>query len=302
MSNNIVKTYWSLLKGYIGDWFIEILVNIVSRRMGKRRFQKLIISIISPRMGEIMLQDFYEYLNRYSLLGMNIGRGGNPENSGEKNVLDYLTQHFALSNDLTIFDVGANIGEYSTLLKQVFSKKAVIHAFEPSPKTFGKLKLNIGDDAKIRVYNFGFGDSNAKTVLYSNADESGLASVYKRRLDHFNINMDRREEIEIKTLDTFCDDQKIDHIHFLKLDVEGNELRVLEGASKMLSSGGIDFIQFEFGGCNIDSRTYFQDFYYLLSDRYQIYRIVMDGLYPISQYKEMYEAFITTNYLAEKKS
>jgi len=69
----------------------------------------------------------------------------------------------------------------------------------------------------------------------------------------------------------------------------------------MLHSGSIDFIQFEFGGCNIDSRTYFQDFYYLLKDNYKIYRIVKDGIYPINQYREMYEAFITTNYLAEKK-
>ncbi len=69
----------------------------------------------------------------------------------------------------------------------------------------------------------------------------------------------------------------------------------------MLGSGAVDFIQFEFGGCNIDSRTYFQDFYYLLNDRYKISRILKDGLYPISRYKEMYEAFTTTNYLAEKK-
>ena len=69
----------------------------------------------------------------------------------------------------------------------------------------------------------------------------------------------------------------------------------------MLENHKVDFIQFEFGGRNIDSRTYFQDFYYLLKEDYYIYRIVKDGLYKIERYKEMYEAFITTNYLAERK-
>lgn len=257
--------------------------------------------ILSPLSGKKSFQKIFESLYLFSLFGMNIGRGGNPKDSGEKNAMSYINRHFEMLNDLTIFDVGANIGHYSVLLKEIFGEKAIIHSFEPSKKTFDKLISNIGDKNKIYLHNFGFGSENTKIILYSDSDESGLASVYKRRLDHFNIDMSKSEQIEIKTLDTFCNDQKIEHIHFLKLDVEGHELKVMEGASKMLKSGAIDFIQFEFGGCNIDSRTFFQDFYYLLKDNYKIYRIVKDGLYQINQYKEMYEAFTTTNYLAEKK-
>jgi len=83
------------------------------------------------------------------------------------------------------------------------------------------------------------------------------------------------------------------------MDVEGNELKVLDGALNMLASKRIRFIQFEFGGCNIDSRTFFQDFYYLLNKDFQLYRIVQDGLFPINHYKECYELFMTTNFLAE---
>ena len=63
----------------------------------------------------------------------------------------------------------------------------------------------------------------------------------------------------------------------------------------------IKFIQFEFGSCNIDSKTYFQDFWYLLKDNYNIYRIVKDGITPIIKYKETSEIFTTINYLAELK-
>lgn len=70
----------------------------------------------------------------------------------------------------------------------------------------------------------------------------------------------------------------------------------------MIEDRKIDFIQFEFGGCNIDSRTFFQDFWYLLHDKYNIFRIIPTGLYPIKEYSEMREIFLCTNYLAELKS
>jgi Methyltransferase FkbM domain len=78
------------------------------------------------------------------------------------------------------------------------------------------------------------------------------------------------------------------------VDVEGNELNVLKGASEMIRKGNIDFIQFEFGGTDIDSRTFFQDFYYLLKDNYKIYRIYRNGLDPIRQYNQTQEIFLAS--------
>ena len=69
----------------------------------------------------------------------------------------------------------------------------------------------------------------------------------------------------------------------------------------MLESRAIAIIQFEFGNCNIASRTYFQDFYYLLEPNYRIYRILGHGLRPVRGYRESQEVFLTTNYLAVAK-
>jgi FkbM family methyltransferase len=149
--------------------------------------------------------------------------------------------------------------------------------------------------------NFGFSDKEYSQILYTNSVGSGLASVYQRNLDHFGIKMDETEEIKLTTVDSYCSSNKIEHIHFLKLDVEGHELSVLNGAKHMIENGRVDFIQFEFGGCNIDSRTFFQDFFYLLKDRYKIFRILENGVYELPFYKETYELFITVNYLAIKK-
>jgi hypothetical protein len=116
---------------------------------------------------------------------------------------------------------------------------------------------------------------------------------------HFGVQLDNREAVTVNTLDEFCRQRSIERIDFLKLDVEGSEYRVLMGARRLLESRAIKFIQFEFGGANIDARTYFRDFYNLLSPTYTIYLILKDGLRPVTRYLERSEVFLTTNYLAE---
>ena len=65
--------------------------------------------------------------------------------------------------------------------------------------------------------------------------------------------------MNVRTLDSICEQEKVDTIHFLKIDVEGHELQTIEGASNLISSGSIDFIQFEFGGpINPQFRIFFQ--------------------------------------------
>lgn len=261
---------------------------------------KILTSILTSMAGKKKYQAFFENLYQASLKGMNIGGGSSTETSGERFAIEYIQQKLKDEKYITIFDVGANVGEYSKMLRNIFKDNAHIFSFEPSKKTYQKFLSNTNNISDLKHFNFGFGNEDTRITLFSDSDESGMASLYKRRLDHFNIHMDKTEEIEIRTIDGFCQQNKIEHIHFLKIDVEGHEIKVLEGAKKIIDSKNIDFIQFEFGGCNIDSRTFFQDFFYLLKDNYYIHRIVKDGLYKINDYKEMYEAFTTTNYLAER--
>lgn len=251
-------------------------------------------------MGNIRFQKLFEKLHLLSLDGMHIGAGASTEASGEAYVINYVHQKLKNISNITIFDVGANVGDYAILLSSVFNKNTQILCFEPSKKTYQKLLTNTKTLSNISYYNIGLGNEESKVELFSNADESGLASLYNRRLDHFGIDMNQVEDVDMTTVDSFCLKNGINRIHFLKMDVEGHELKVLQGAKNLLTS--VDFIQFEFGGCNIDSRTFFQDFFYLLKDNFRIYRIVRNGIFEIKTYKEMYESFLTTNYLAERIS
>lgn len=178
-----------------------------------------------------------------------------------------------------------------------------IHCFEPSKYTFEQLLKAHNNNAKITLNNCGLGDKEQEAILYSNAKASGLASLTKRRLDHFKIDFNQTEQVELTTLDIYCKSHNIKHIHLLKLDVEGHELDVLAGGKEMFASKHIDMATFEFGGCNIDTRTFFQDFWYFFTENdMYIYRIMPNAtLYRIESYGEIHEQFTTTNYIAITK-
>jgi FkbM family methyltransferase len=253
---------------------------------------------LSKMIGKKRYQRFFERLYRTSIQGMNYGRGDDIYRDGEISAIRYVASLLKGSRSV-IFDVGANEGSYTKELSRFFSN-ADVYCFEPSHSTYTILKSNVGDLSGVHPSNFGFGNETGEVELYySESEGSGIASVYNRRLSHFGITMESKEKITIRRIDEFCESEGIPRIDFLKLDIEGHELAALEGAGDMLGQKKIQFIQFEFGGCNIDSRTYFQDFWYLLSPNYNISRIVSDGLCPIQRYHEALEIFGTINYLAE---
>lgn len=248
--------------------------------------------------GRPALQSFLERCHLSLLRAMGIGTGGEAETSGEKLALQYIKNRLSPEARPVLFDVGANIGNYTKLLAEHFPD-GEIFAFEPSPETFRALRENC--PPSVRPFNLGFGERAGKTTLYTNKSNRTIASVYPRKLSGKHA-LGETEEITMGTIDNFCERENISKIDLLKLDVEGHELQCLRGAQRMLSENKIRFIQFEFGGCNVDSRTFFRDFYELLSEKYKIYRIMQHGLYEIKKCSETYELFLTANYLAECKT
>ncbi len=260
-----------------------------------------VLSYITKKLnGCIFYQLFFEKLHKIALRGMNYGRGDDISYSGERFIIQKVLG--PLREKTIIFDVGANVGNYSRLVVECLGDANIeIFSFEPSKATYRLLKKNTADISCIHTFNTGLGSSSRKETLYSDKNGSVLASIYDRRLGHHGIQYIQSETVSIVSLDGFCEEHSIDRIRLLKIDTEGNELDVLMGASGMRDQGRIDFIQFEFGGCNIDSRTFFQDFHYLLNDKFKIFRILADGLEEIENYNERHEIFLTTNYLAARR-
>lgn len=259
--------------------------------------KKILRKISGLFFGRKILQRLFEFLHMISLKGMNFSFS-EASGSSEGYTLKLIQQEKGGGTPI-IFDVGANKGQYANIVNNIFKGKAKIYSFEPGKFTYSELVKNTSAVENIEINNFGLGAENTEMSLNYDEQGSGLASVYERKLGHKKIDFSKNEKVQIKKIDDFCKDNNINNIKLLKMDVEGHELEVLKGAGKMLRDNKIEAIQFEFGGCNIDSRTYFQDFYSLLNDKYIIYRILQNGLHEIKQYSELQEIFTTVNYFAK---
>lgn len=251
--------------------------------------------------GRRFFQPLWQGLHRMALSGMNFGGGAFVGDSGELWVLDRIGGLQGREPQV-VFDVGANVGDYSAHVLERLGSGVRLFAFEPSSRAFERLTVRVGGPESVQLFNIGFGEHEDVVPLYSNVDASPLASLYDRRLDHVGLALTEHEQVRIRRLDDFCQDEGIAHFDLLKLDIEGHELKALEGAAGLIAAAAIDFIQFEFGGANTDSRTYFRDFFELLHERFNLYRILWDGLAPIERYEESLEIFVTVNYLAESKT
>jgi FkbM family methyltransferase len=174
--------------------------------------------------------------------------------------------------------------------------------FEPNRKNHQILLDTFSSDNRVKVENLALSNKNSVSTLHADRDGSGLASLTKRRLDHFGISFDFAEQVTTTRFeDYWMDKLGSPEIGLLKLDIEGHELAALDGFGNALNH--IELIQFEFGGCNIDTRTYFQDFwYFFMENSFDIFRIGPLGIRKIEHYSERDEHFSTTNYYAKNQT
>ncbi len=207
-----------------------------------------------------------------------------------------------VNGTLLLFDVGGHVGEWSAAMLTL-CPNAQIHAFEPSEQHRSLFSRHHKDNTNVRLVASALGASTHQATLYRDKNVSGLASLTKRQLDHMDIHMTIEETVSVTSIDGYCAENEVGHIDVLKIDVEGHELDVLKGAIGKFASKDISIVQFEFGGSNIDTRTYFRDFFHLFDEAgFDLYLIRAGGrLAKIARYREFLEQFTTTNYLAIKR-
>jgi hypothetical protein len=110
--------------------------------------------------------------------------------------------------------------------------------------------------------------------------------------------MNKSEQVKCEKLSDYINENNIKHIDFLKIDVEGHELGVLQGLDNYLNASFIDFIQFEYGGANIDTHTTLRDLFEIFNKSdFQVGKLFPRGV-EFYNYVPRMENFQYSNWVA----
>lgn len=173
--------------------------------------------LLSPRLREVPLaKSLYTWMY---LLGKTLA---------EPRERRFLRQ--VVEPGMVVFDVGANIGFYTTFLAGLVGPAGRVHAFEPDPVSFDILRRRTSPQSNVEVTQAAAGEHPGRTTLFCNRLNRADNRVYTHPGDLPLEPMD----VPVLTLDDYCTARRIDRIDAVKMDVQGAEVAVLAGFRQTL--------------------------------------------------------------------
>jgi FkbM family methyltransferase len=153
--------------------------------------------------------------------------------------LDKLTFLENIKQGQIVFDLGANEGYYTALAGHIVGPTGQVHAFEPVPATFEKLRGRIaaaGLKSSVFLNNQVVGETKGPFSIFLPSQDYEQASL----LPHSSGSWARGDFCEIKTtmtnLDHYSRQSKVPKVDFIKIDVEGAEGKALQGGRAFLGT------------------------------------------------------------------
>ncbi len=144
-----------------------------------------------------------------------------------------LVRRFVRSGD-TVLDIGANIGFYTILLAGIVGESGQVHAFEPLPANFLRLRTAVSSNHlnNVRLNRMALGSTNGVMQLYENISHSKETSAMASR---FAIWGSEANAVETMNLDTYVTQNNLTQLDFIKIDIEGGEWEAFQGMEDTLS-------------------------------------------------------------------
>jgi len=172
-----------------------------------------------------------------------------------------------------IFDVGANVGQTYRRFRHDFPK-ARIYCFEPAAASYAELSRLLSHDSLAVAIRLAFGREAGEAVMHTHPEWNVLNTLRPEL-----ATSQDSELVPVSTIDEYG----IEPIDLLKIDTEGFEIPVLEGAADALSRGVIRAVLAEVGFGRANQRnTYFGDVAELLSKSEHVFH----GLYDVTHYAD----------------
>jgi FkbM family methyltransferase len=185
-----------------------------------------------------------------------------------------------LQTGMTVFDIGANVGELTRLFSDLVGEAGTVHAFEATATTYKTLIENCRNLSNVTCNHLAIADESGSVELniYDEAHAS-WNTLASRPLDVQPIST---ETVTSITIDDYCERNQIKQIDLLKIDVEGAEYQVLLGARRMLDAHQIRCCIFEYGGTTFDMGNHPDEIErYLLERGYSISNLIEgEPLFP----------------------
>lgn len=189
-----------------------------------------------------------------------------------------------------VFDVGAHVGQSAATFCDVFPQ-GTVYSFEPDPASYRALQAFAASCPRVVPVNAAVGDRDGEAVFFRNRfDQTNSLLRAKAGVGRFlaatdGLDPSGEAQVRVLTLDRFCAEHAIEGIDFLKLDTQGYELRVLDGARGLLERQAVPLIHLEVGFVPLyEHQPLFPEVYQYMYDR--DYRLVW--LYDSSFHTHLY--------------
>jgi FkbM family methyltransferase len=238
-------------------------------------------------------------LYRASRFLMHAARGdiaNNPLSNGESMVQRVALR--AASGAATILDVGANVGEWTKALLEVANNLAIpsrVYCFEPCLETFGQLADRAYKWQNVTLIN----EACSRRVGTATMHVYGSAFGTNSLADPVDNLKAISEEVNLTTIDLYCESNAIEKIDLLKIDAEGHDFEVIAGASEMLNRRAVRILQFEYNHRWIGSRNYLRDvFSFLIPKGYALGKLTGSQVEFYPYWRWELETYTEGNYVA----
>jgi len=189
----------------------------------------------------------------------------------------YHARQFLNKNSVVI-DAGANIGAFSIFAAQL-APQGRIYSFEPVAETFLSLENNTKRHLQITCINSGLGERVCRKNIVVDSESYGKSILEDSPFYDGKPNYRKIESINVLTIDSFVEDRAISRVDFIKIDTEGYEARILNGARKTIKR---------------DKPIIAMSAYHNLNDKEDLPRIIKETCpeYICELYKDHEEDFI----------